>query len=89
VVSENDYRVRVSSKKVSPSFGRTNDGEEFTIVDLIVTLCWSQTLGEVATGVVDSIFIGLEEDASGSNLGGVGGNSELPRGIRVSEDRFG
>ena len=69
VIGENDNRVRVPFEVVSPCLESTDDGKEFSIVDLVVSFCRVERLGKVGAWVVVSIFISLEENCSSCNKG--------------------
>ena len=51
MVSEDLYRKRGSVEVVLPGFQGTDDSEEFPVVDVVVSYCWGEQLGEVGAGV--------------------------------------
>ena len=59
MVSEDLYRERGSVEVVSPGFQGTDDGKEFSVVDVVVPFCWGEQLGEVGTGVPFAIQVSL------------------------------
>jgi len=75
-------------KVVSKGFESTDNGEEFSVVDVIVSFCLRERLGEIGAGVPIAIRVGLEEDPSGCVFRGVSGNGEGCREIREMEDWF-
>ena len=36
---------------MSPGFDGTDDGQEFTVIDIIVPFCWGEGLREIRTGM--------------------------------------
>ena len=61
---------------VSPGFQGTDDGEEFSVVNVIISLRQGERLREVGTWVPFAVGVGLEKDGTGSILGGISGNGE-------------
>src|SRR6267154_1653994 len=59
MVGEDNDRVWVPFEVMAPSFQGSDDGKEFSIVDLIVPFCRIKGLGEVYTRVVGTILIRL------------------------------
>jgi len=51
VVSKDLDWERRAVEVVSPGFKGTDDGEEFVIIDIIVSFCLRERLGEVGAGV--------------------------------------
>ena len=51
MVSEDLYRERGSVEVVSPRLQGTDDGKEFSVIDVIVTFCRGERLEEVGVGV--------------------------------------
>jgi hypothetical protein len=60
MISEYDNRVRVPFKIMPPCFQGTDNGEEFTIIDLVIPFSGVKGLREVSTGVICSVLISLE-----------------------------
>ena len=48
MVRKDDYRVRASYKEVPPIFEATDDGEEFLVVNVVVSFCRVEHLGVVS-----------------------------------------
>ena len=71
-----------SMEVVSPRFQGSDDGEEFSVVNVIVPFCWGERLGEVGTWVPFAIGVGLEKDSTRSIFRGVSGNGEGCSGVR-------
>ena len=59
MVSEDLYRERGSVEVVSPGFQGMNDTKEFSVVDVVVSFCRGERLGEVGTGVPFTIQVSL------------------------------
>ena len=59
MVGEDNDRVWVPFEVMAPSFQGSDDGKEFSIVDLIVLFCGVKGLGEVSTRMVGAILIRL------------------------------
>ena len=55
VVSKDLDWERGAVKVVSPGFERADDGKEFAVIDVIVSFCLRERLGEVGTRVPVSI----------------------------------
>ena len=68
---------------VSPGFQGTDDGEEFSVIDVVVSFRRRERLGEIGAGMPVTVGISLEEDGSGGIFGGVSCNGE--RGGEVGE----
>jgi len=87
MISEYDNRVWVSFKVMMP-FGKcTDDSEQFSIKDLVVSFRWVQGLGQVAAWMILSVIISLKEYYSGSHEGSIGCNCKLVSRVWVSKDR--
>jgi hypothetical protein len=67
VIGEYNNRVGVPFKIVPPCFQGMDDGEEFAIIDLVVSFGGVKGLQEVSARVVCSIFISLEQDCTSRN----------------------
>ena len=59
VVHENLHWERGTMKVVAPRFQGTDDGEEFSVVDIVVAFGGGEQLREVGTGVPIPIGISL------------------------------
>ena len=51
MVSENMDREGGSVEVVLPGFQGVDDSEEFLVIDVIVSFCWRERLGEVRAGM--------------------------------------
>ena len=60
VVGEDLYRERGSVEVVLPGLQGTDDGKEFLVIDVVVSFCWGEQLGEVGTGVPLAIQVRLQ-----------------------------
>ena len=67
-------------------FQSADDGKELPIVDIIVSFCRDEQLGEVGTRMPITIDICLEDSAR-SILGGIGGNGKGFGKVGKVEDR--
>ena len=81
VVGEDLDRERGSMEVVSPRLQGADDGEEFSVVNVIVSLSWGERLREVGTWVPFAVGVGLEKDGAGSILRGVSSDSEGCGGV--------
>jgi hypothetical protein len=88
VISEHDDRVRIPFKVVPPCFQGTDDGKEFSIVDLVVSFGGVEGLRKVSAGMMCTVLISLKQDCTGCNKQCIGGQGKLSGGIRVLEDGF-
>jgi hypothetical protein len=73
VIGEYNDRVRVSFKVMPPCFQGTDDSEEFSIIDLVVSFCRVEGLQKISARVICSIFISLEQNCTGRNKRCIGG----------------
>jgi len=73
---------------VSPGFKGTDDGEEFVVIDIVVSFCLRERLGEVGTGVPISIGVHLEEDSTRCVFRGIGSDGEGGGEIGEVKDGF-
>ena len=89
VVGEDLHRKGGAMKVVAPRFQGTDNGQEFAVIDVIVSFCGGEGLREVGTGVPIAIGIGLEEDGAGCVFRGVSGNSEGGGEVGKVKDGFG
>ena len=51
MVSKDLYREWGSMEVMSPGFQGADNSEEFSVIDVIVSFCWREQLGEVGAGV--------------------------------------
>ena len=49
---------------MSPGFEGMDDGQEFSVVNIIVSFCWGEGLREVGTGMPFAIRVSLEKDGT-------------------------
>ena len=47
-------------KVMSPGFQGADDGQEFSIVDVIIPFCWRERLREIGTRMPVAIRVGLK-----------------------------
>ena len=59
MVSEDLYRERGSVEVVLPTLQGMDDGKEFSVIDVIVSFCQGERLGEVGTGVPFAVRVSL------------------------------
>ena len=64
VICKDLDRERGPMEVMSLGFQGTDDDKELPVIDVIVSLCWDERLGEVEAGVPVSIGVGLEEDST-------------------------
>ena len=57
---------------VSPGFQGVNNGEEFPVIDVIVSFFQREQLGEIRAGMPITIGVCLEKDGARGIFGGVG-----------------
>ena len=87
VISENLHGERRAMEVMAPGFQGADDGKEFTVIDVTVSFCRGERLGEIGTWVPVPVGVCLEEDSTRCILGSVGGNGE--RGEEVGEVKYG
>ena len=51
VVRENLDWERGTMEIVPPGFESTDDSEEFSVINIVISFCWREGLGEVGAGV--------------------------------------
>jgi hypothetical protein len=73
MISEYNDRVGVSFKVVSPCFQGSDNGKEFSIIDLVVPFGGVKGLRKVSAGMICSILISLEQDCTGCYKRSIGG----------------
>jgi len=88
VVSEDLDREGRAVKVVSKGFESANYGEEFAVIDIVISFCLRERLGKVGAGVPVAVRVGLEENPSRRGFRGIGGNGERCREVWEMEDWF-
>ena len=76
VVSKDLDQERGAMRVMLPRFQSMKDGKEFAIINVIVSFCRGERLGEVRARVPIAIGIGLEENGARCVLRGVSGDSK-------------
>ena len=76
VVGKDLYGKGGTMEIVAPRFQGANDGEEFTVIDIIVSFGGGEGLGEIGTRVPVTVGISLEEDGTRRVFRSVRGNSK-------------
>ena len=82
MVGEDGDGVRSSLQVLFPLDKRKDNGEELSIIYVVVALCWGEGLGKVSAGVKVSCFIRLHQDGISGEEGGVGHEGEGASDIR-------
>ena len=78
-----------SVEVVSPGFQGSDDGKEFPIIDVIVSFCWREQLGEIGARVPIAVRISLQEDGARGIFGSVSGDGEGGSEVREMKDGLG
>ena len=76
VVGKDLHREWGSVEVVSPGFQSPDNGEEFSVIDIVVSFGWGEQLRKVGAGMPVTIGVCLEEDGAGGIFGGVCYNGE-------------
>ena len=72
MVRKDDYRVRASYKEVPPIFEASDDGQKFSVVDVVVLFGRVECLGVVPYRPLSlRSFVFLVEYRSGGECGGI------------------
>ena len=71
MVGEDLDREGRSREVLSPCFKGVEDGEEFSVIDVVVTFGRGERLGEVGAWMPSAIGVGLEKYSSRGELGGI------------------
>ncbi len=72
MVRKDDHRVRASYEEVSPVFEASNDGQEFPVIDVVVSFGGIERLGVVSHRSFSLCsFVFLIQYCSGGECGGV------------------
>ena len=67
---------------LSPCLKDMEDGEEFPVIDVVVSFGGGERLREVGAWVPLAVWIGLEKYGSRGELGGIGGYGKGGIGVR-------
>ena len=87
MVREDDYRVGTSDEEVSPVFEASNDGQEFSVVDVVVSFGGVKRLGVISHwSFLFRFFVFLVQDCSGGKCQGINFQDELFEGVGSVED---
>ena len=89
MISEDLDREGGPGEVLSPCLKGVEDGEEFSVIDVIVPFSRGEGLREVGAWVPLTIWIGLEEYGSRGKLGGIGGYGKGGIGVRELEHGLG
>jgi len=88
VVSEDLNWEGGTMKIMSKGLESVDYGEEFAVIDVVVSFCLRERLGKVRAGVPIAIGVGLEENSSRCRFRGVGGDGEGCGEVREMENGF-
>jgi len=86
MISDNADRVSCTSQILAPLFKCPYDSEKLSVIDIVVSLCWSEGLGIIGAGVQIPIAIFLHQHRPRGNKRSVGHDEEGKIGIGVTED---
>ena len=89
MISEDLDREGGSGEVLSPCLKGMEDGEEFSVIDVVVPFGGGEGLREVGAWVPLAVWIGLEEYGSRGKLGGIGGYGKGGIGVQELEHRLG
>ena len=82
MVGENGDGVRGSLQVLLPLNEGKDDGEELSIIYVVITFCRGEGLGEVSAGVKVSCFVRLHQDCARGKERGIGHEGEGASDIR-------
>ncbi len=87
MVREDEHRVGASYKEVSPVFESSDDGQELSVVDIVVSFGGVECLGVVPYRSFSlRSFVFLVQYCPGGERGGVNLEGELLQGVGSVED---
>ena len=89
MISEDLDREGGPGEVLSPCLKGVEDGEKFSVIDVVVPFSGGERLREVGAWVPLAVWIGLEEYGSRSKLGGIGGYGKGGIGVRELEHGLG
>ena len=88
MVRKDDYWVGASHEEVPPVFEASDNGQEFLVIDVIVSFGGVECLGVVPYWSFSlRLFMFLVEYRAGGECGGVDFQNELFEGVGLVEDR--
>ena len=89
VVVGNDVEwLRETFEVMLPVFEGVDDGQHFSVIDLVVTFCVCHGLGAISYRMPEVVVKFLKEDATYGIAGGVDFEARGAMGFPHSEDRF-
>ncbi len=87
MVRKDEYWVGASYEEVSPVFEASDDGQELSVVDVVVSFGGVERLGVVSYRSFSlRSFVFLVQYCSGGERGGVNFEDELFQGVRSVEN---
>ena len=89
MVGKDRDRVRSSLQVLLPFYKGEDDGEELSVIYVVVAFRRGEGLGKVSAGVEVSCFIRLHQDSTSGEEGGVGHKGEGASDIGDTEHRGG
>ena len=89
MISEDRDRVRGPLQVLLPLSEGEDNSEKFPIIDVVVSLNQREGLGKISAGVKVSCCIGLHQNGSSGQEGGIGHEVNGARDIGDTEDRGG
>ncbi len=88
MVHEDYHQMGASHQQVSPVFEAVDDGEEFLVIDIVVSFHGVECLGVVSHWLLSPCsFMLLVQDCSGGEGQSVDFQGELFLGVRLVKDR--
>ncbi len=88
MVRKDDYWVGASHEEVPPVFEASDNGQEFSVVDVVVSFGRVECLGVVSYRSLPlCFFMFLVEYRAGGECGGIDFQNELFQGVGSVEDR--
>ena len=88
VVGEDLHREGRAVEVVAPRLQGANNGEEFSIINIVVPFGGGERLRQVGAWMPVAVGVGLEKNGAGRVLGCVGGDGEGGGEIGEVEDGF-
>ena len=81
MVSENRDRMRSALQVLFPFCKGKDDGQEFPVIDIIVSLCSREGFGDIGTGVEVTRGVRLHQDCTCHKKRGIGHKRERVRDV--------